>query len=76
MTEQQRHPVPTPEQAEALMNDPNLTWEDLPEDQAPPVAEDETVRLASTESMPAESETTPAPEQTAQQHRRGDGTPV
>lgn len=30
-----RYPVPTPEQVQAFMNDPNVTWEDVPEDQAP-----------------------------------------
>ncbi|WP_067904485.1 hypothetical protein [Nocardia vaccinii] len=60
-----RYPVPTPEQVEHFMNSTNITWSEVPADQAPPVAEDETVRLVSpereaellarTKSMPAES---------------------
>ncbi|GAB2451956.1 hypothetical protein [Nocardia tengchongensis] len=32
-----RYPVPTPEQVEAFMNNPDLTWEDVPVDEAPPI---------------------------------------
>lgn len=28
---------PTPEQVEAVMNNPNVTWEDVPDDEVPPV---------------------------------------
>ncbi|WP_157129138.1 hypothetical protein [Nocardia amamiensis] len=31
------YPVPAPEQVEALMNNPDLIWEDVPAAEAPPV---------------------------------------
>ncbi|WP_157224347.1 hypothetical protein [Nocardia paucivorans] len=31
-----RYPTPTAEQVEAFMNEPNVTWEDVGEDEAPP----------------------------------------
>ncbi len=31
-----RYPTPTAEEVEAFMNDPNVTWEDVGEDEAPP----------------------------------------
>ncbi|MGV9839123.1 hypothetical protein ACWDUL_33665 [Nocardia niigatensis] len=32
-----RYPVPTPEQVESLMSDPDLVWEEVPEEEVPPV---------------------------------------
>lgn len=44
--EQTEYPAPpTPEQVEAFFNDPDVVWEAVPDDQAPPLAEDETVRV-------------------------------
>lgn len=53
MTE--NYPAPTPEQVEAFMNDPEVVWgDDVPADQVPPVAEDETVMLVKSLRLPLE----------------------
>ena len=46
------YPVPTPEQVEAFMNDPDVTWEDVPDDQAPPLAESEAVMVVKSLRLP------------------------
>lgn len=41
-----RYPALTAEQVEAVMNDPNVTWEDVPEAEAPPaLSEDNAAEL-------------------------------
>lgn len=45
---------PTPDQARALLADPNLTWEEVPADQAPPLAESETVMVVKSLRLPPE----------------------
>ncbi|MBO0854565.1 MAG: hypothetical protein J2P18_12460 [Nocardia sp.] len=46
--------TPTPDQARALLADPNLTWEDVPADQAPPPAESEAVMVVKSLRLPPE----------------------
>jgi hypothetical protein len=56
MTEK-KYPMPTPEQVDALMDNPALAWEDVPEDQAPPElgeSEAEAVMVVRSLRMPLE----------------------
>ncbi|MFE3279554.1 ribbon-helix-helix protein, CopG family [Nocardia sp. NPDC059239] len=48
----EKYPIPTPEQVASLMSSTNLTWEEVPEDQVPPVAEDETVMVVKSLRLP------------------------
>ncbi|WP_405180915.1 hypothetical protein OG225_06925 [Nocardia sp. NBC_01377] len=57
MTEQQHYPVPTPDQVDALMDNPDLTWEEVPATEAPPVlteADAEEVMVVRSLRMPLE----------------------
>ncbi|WP_159851228.1 CopG family transcriptional regulator [Nocardia sp. CY41] len=46
MTKQQHYLAPTPEQVDALMDATDLIWDDVPEDEAPPVlTEDEASKV-------------------------------
>lgn len=54
---QPRYPEPTPEQVEAIMNDPNVVWTEVPADELPPeLSEDNAAELLRRAQRPDRAE--------------------